>query len=433
MTDLLAWQAIIALTTATFTRPSFELFSQIVSGWVLCPVRRTITRILPTADPDREHAHDAFHRLFRDAAWETCLLWRSLVIPLVSELCSPPLPLLLLVDDTLVHKTGRNVNGAGVFRDAVRSTKRKIVYALGLNIVVLCLCVRVPFSDQPLALPVNFRLYRKGGASHVALTVEMLQELTKWLPEHRFTLVGDGAYAPLAKCDLPRTHVRSRMRHDAALFDFPAPRRPGQRGPTRKKGDRLPKLPQMATQTSSNQWKLTEVRLRGRTVKRLLFSRRVLWYYVTGGTPLLLVIVRDPERHEHDDFLFTTEIDADPATVASQYAARWAIEVSFRDIKQCLTPHHPQSWRRHGPERTVMTGVWLQSAVWLWFIRIWRHGTRSWPDRPWYTRKCSPSFADALISLRAVLWRERLSPISAAVPNLVEWSEALVWSLARAG
>ena len=80
-----------------------------------------------------------------------------------------------------------------------------------------------------------------------------------------------------------------------------------------------------------------------------------------------------------------------------------------------------------------MTGVWLQSAVWLWFIRIWRHGTRSWTDRPWYTRKCSPSFADALTSLRAVLWRERLSPISAAVPNLVEWSEALVWSLARAG
>jgi hypothetical protein len=36
----------------------------------------------------------------------------------------------LLCDDTLHHKSGRKVNGAGVFRDAVRSTVRRVVYAL---------------------------------------------------------------------------------------------------------------------------------------------------------------------------------------------------------------------------------------------------------------------------------------------------------------
>ena len=39
----------------------------------------------------------------------------------------------------------------------------------------------------------------------------------------------------------PRTYVVSRLRRDAALFDLPPPRQPGQRDRPRKKGDRLPK------------------------------------------------------------------------------------------------------------------------------------------------------------------------------------------------
>ena len=59
------WQALLAVTAAVFTRPSFELFGQIATGWILCPGRRTITGMLPTADPEGKHPHDAFHRFFR--------------------------------------------------------------------------------------------------------------------------------------------------------------------------------------------------------------------------------------------------------------------------------------------------------------------------------------------------------------------------------
>ena len=388
--------------------------------------------MIPTADPERQRPHDAFHYFFRDAAWMAWRLWRSQTIPLVAALCPSSHPLLLLVDDSLVHKSGRKVEGVGVCRDPIRSTAHKVVYALGLNVVLLCVCVRVPYLRQPIALPVHCRIYEKGGPSHVALAAAMLHDLAAWLPDHRFRLVGDGAYASLAKLGLPRTAVISRLRRDAALYDRPAPRQPGQRGRPRKKGDRLPAPPDLAAQAAPEQWQTVDVRIRARTAQRLLLTRVVLWYEVTADLPLLLVIVRDPARHEHDDFFFTTDIAADPADVASDYNDRWTIEVVFHDTKQLLTPQHPQSWRRSGPARAVAVGFWLHTAVWLWFLRTCA-AKPAWPNRPWYASKCSPSFADALAALRAALWRDRLSPLSSSTPESAKFLDMIVSSLARTG
>ena len=432
MDGILVWQALLAATTATFTQPAYRLFRQIATGWVLCTTRRTVTGMIPTADPDRSRPHDAFHYFFRDGAWKVKHLWRSQAVPLVEALCPPEAPLTLLVDDTLVHKTGRNVEDAGVFRDPVRSTVRKLVYAFGLNAIVVCVRARMPFIRQPLALPVNLCLFTKGGPSHVELAANLVRELADWFPQRQFKLVGDGAYASLAKLALPRTVVTSRLRRDAALFELPLPRQPGQRGRPRKKGARLPAPPDLASAAGPDAWRRTTVPVRHRTVERLLLTRIVLWYDVTGELPLLLTIVRDPNNHERDDFFFTTDVHADPAAVASDYNDRWPIEVTFRDAKQLLTPQHPQSWRRQGPASAVTLGFWLHSAVWLWFTRACANRP-AWPDRPWYQRKCSPSFADALTALRATLWRDRLSAITAATPEFAKLTETVVAALARAG
>jgi hypothetical protein len=55
--------------------------------------------------------------------------------------------LTLLVDDTLVNKSGRKVDGAGFFHDAVASTAvAHTVSAWGLNAVVLALRVPSPWA-----------------------------------------------------------------------------------------------------------------------------------------------------------------------------------------------------------------------------------------------------------------------------------------------
>ena len=42
-----------------------------MTSWILCTARRTVTGILPFADPMGKHAHDAYHRFFPDARYNT--------------------------------------------------------------------------------------------------------------------------------------------------------------------------------------------------------------------------------------------------------------------------------------------------------------------------------------------------------------------------
>ena len=105
--------------------PGIALFHELLCGWVLCPGRRTITGIICIADPEFRHAHDAYHRLLRVGRWSMALLWHILAGQLLAAL-APEGTLPLGVDDTLFHKSGRRINGAGIFRDPVRSTKNKV-------------------------------------------------------------------------------------------------------------------------------------------------------------------------------------------------------------------------------------------------------------------------------------------------------------------
>lgn len=395
-----AWDLFLAAFEPVFTLPSFALFRQLVSAWVVCPGRHTVTRMLGMLDSRRRRPHDAYHRFLRAGAWSLGELWHLLAGKLVASLV-PQGSLLLDLDDTLFHKAGRKIEGAGVFRDAVRSTHARVVYALGLNLVVLTLRVRPPWGGEPLGLPVNLRLYRKGGPSHLDLAEEMIRQLAGWFPDRKFYLCCDGAFASLAGRSLPRTHLTSRMRRDAALFELPPPRKPRRRGRPRKRGRRLRTPEGMARR--SQRWARKSVDFRGRLQKRLLLARPVLWYSVCPDRQVLLVIVRDPTGKQHDDFFFTTDLDDTPEAVASRYAGRWSIEDTFRNVKQFLGGEDPQTWKHQGPERAAALSFWIYSAVWHWYLTT--QGAKvSWPSLPWYQSKKTPSFADALASLRRILW-----------------------------
>jgi len=131
-----------------------------MTGWALTPGRHTITRVLTLPDPEGRRAHDAYHRFVRAGRWATARLWRVLAVHAVALTC-PGGVVELLVDDTLARKSGRKVAGAGSFRDAMRSTKNRVVYARGLNVVVVCLRVDPLWGGTPIALPLNLRIRAK--------------------------------------------------------------------------------------------------------------------------------------------------------------------------------------------------------------------------------------------------------------------------------
>ncbi|MBW8017910.1 MAG: transposase [Planctomycetes bacterium] len=74
MTDPVIPATLLALLTpfaGSFSRPSFENFQTLVVGWILCPGRHTITRVIEAAAgmTRRPKHHTAFYRFFSRSAW----------------------------------------------------------------------------------------------------------------------------------------------------------------------------------------------------------------------------------------------------------------------------------------------------------------------------------------------------------------------------
>src|SRR5664280_773713 len=98
---------------------------------------------------------------------------------------------------------------------------------------------------------------------------------------------------------------------------------------------------------------------------------------------------------------------------------------------QHLGAEDPQSWKRQGPERAACLGLWLHALTWCWYLHAHPAG-RTWISRPWYTRKPTPSFLDALAALRRTLWSQRITAMSAQPEHADEITTALLDTLSYA-
>ncbi len=200
-------------------------------AWALVTARRSIVSMVDVMDPSTRGAHDAYHRLVRAGSSSLTACFFALA-KLVVALVPDPSRVTLYLDDTLFHRNGPKVEGAGSWRDALRSTRKRVVFARGLNLVVLTVGLQLRLPGMTISIPVNLRLHRKDGPTMLALAAEMSTELAGWFSSTRFVLCGDGAYVTLASNHLERTEVVSHMRRDAALYEAPPSRTkcaPGQR------------------------------------------------------------------------------------------------------------------------------------------------------------------------------------------------------------
>jgi len=384
-------EAVVQVLAPAFSQPSFHTHCQLLLGWVLCLGRHRLCRVADSAQPQtlRDHAQrhglDTTYNFFERSGWKPgTLAYRVLLLILRSlKLCGA---LTLLVDDTLAHKRGRHVWGLGWFRDAVASTRKRTCTASGHNWVVVALAVCLPFTDAPiLALPLLARLHRAGAGQRSCpqLARELLGDVLTWLPDWRFTLVGDGAYACKALLGALDTRVTfvGRLRGDAALYDPHVPAAaPHRRGPKARKGPRLPS-PKAAVTKADRQrcvtgpwrWQEVVVTAYGRSRALQVLAYTALWPRVLGLRLVRIVVVRDPEGRLEDGYLFTTDVAASPEWVVQQFAWRWSIEVLFRASKQVLDLEGPQHYSRAAVEK-VAPWVWsLQSVIMVWYITAGRH------------------------------------------------------------
>lgn len=457
-------ELIVNFSAAFGSTPTADSFLSLVLGWILCNARRTVSGVVRAAGPEAKKSHDAYQNFFSKSQWSMDDLWKMLFLLLVEVFVKTPshfkktsCPTIWLAgDDTLSKHYGRKIWGAGLYRDATRSSKKHTVYAWGLNWVVLAMVVKVPlFKDRYIALPICARLNpkskdrnkaktkkttaknkAKGKASQrkkttVSIMDEMIKVVAHWQPEMQFLFCGDGAYASVAR-DLPENvHLVSRMRRDGKLFAPPPKKRKNNRGRWPKKGKRLPS-PLLKAMHLKRGWKKRRIEMYGEIVNRLLYSFDALWYDVCPDSLIKIVIVRDPNGEKDDEFFFSTNLAMTPCDIVHCYSTRWAIEVVFREIKQYLGSDQPQARKKMAVLRIMPFCLWLNSVIKLWFVV---ESTTQQPvlleSDPWYAHKETISFQDMLGALRLHFWQDYISTWSTSEANLKKIGDFLVKSLAK--
>jgi hypothetical protein len=215
--------------------------------------------------------------------------------------------------------------------------------------------------------------------------------------------------------------VVTRMRHDAALYELPGPKRPGRgRPPTR--GKRLEPPEKMAKDPRAV-W--TPLTVRGAAYE--VRDRVVLWPSVFGTRPVRMVAVRRPGGEAQ--FLCTTDLTLSPAEVVTWYDRRWPIEVMFHEVKERMGFEEPQCRVEKAVERTAPFLLLVLGVIQYWFLSQEDPGLIGFRPR-WYGKKrgldAAPSFSEMLAALRRATWQERFSARSSSKPHVKSIHEALI-------
>jgi len=424
-------EGLLVLLAPCFTRPTFRTFRALVVGQISQTGLRTVTGMLVGARLSGVWHHARAHRFFSNARWSPDKLGLRLLDVIVERLVEPGAPLVLPVDDTLLHRLGRKVHATFWHHDATANSDRAAV-AWGNNWVVVGVLVRLPFMARTVCLPILFRLWRprrkqiaKGKPdperpSKPELAREMVDLIAARFPDRKLHVVGDSAYGSGAWRALgAQVTLTVRPRKDAALY-APAPPRTGKRGRPALKGARLPSLAQIALDAATA-WQQVNARRYGKSEQIEVHAFRCLWHGALGYTPVQVLLVRDTTKPAgYQLALLTTDLDATPAELVERYGDRWPIEVAFEEAKQLAGVGQARNRTRRAVERTVPFQFLCMTLTILWYALHGHHRADVEEHRaraPWYQTKTSPSLADMLAKLRRTIIAAQYSPGRLRAPH----------------
>jgi hypothetical protein len=406
-----------------FTAPSFRMFVALLVGMVAQPGRRTVCGMLVGAGLARVWRHGRAHWFFSHARWSVEQVGLALVGLVVSGLLPAGVPVLLVVDDTLMRRSGRRVAGAAWQHDGARKGPKGSQVSWGTCFVVVGIVVSLPFLDRPVCLPVLARLWRPKGVSKAVLACQMVSAIVARLatgsaagsPGRAVHVVADAHYAgadgaptrrELVGRGLPDgVSLTSRLRRNAVLKAIAAPV-PGAGGRPRRIGARLGTPTDLARTLL---WTSQQVSRYGRRDTVDIAETVCLWYGTYRSRAVRVVLAREPgstTKAGHDLALVTTDLDSPAAEILARYAARWSIEVAFEDARQHTGVGEARNRTTAAVERTVPFGLITQSVVVVWYAHH-GHSPQIAADRragaPWYRTKTQPAYHDMIIKLRRIL------------------------------
>jgi len=387
-------------------------------GAILAPGKRTVTATLQVMGLKDEKQYQNYHRVLNRAKWSGLQVSQILLGLLVTAFVALDVPVVVGADETLERRRGQKIKARGIFRDAVRSSKKYTNYSSGLRWVSMMLLVAVPWSKRVWGLPFltvlapSPKTNEANGKRHktsIDWVGQMIAAVRRWLPERSLVLVTDGGMAAVKlglrclNCANPVTFV-TRLRLDAVLHAPPGPQPSGKRGPKPKKGERLPALKQVLINPLTG-WTCHEIDWYGGKKQLIEVATGICLWYTPGYDPLPIrwVLVRDPlGKLEPTAFLATNQAAA-PLQILRWFIMRWSVEVTFQEARAHLGLETQRQWSDLAIQRTTPALLGLFSLVTLLAHHL-TPGT-SLPVRAtaWYV-KTKPTFSDTIALVRYHLW-----------------------------
>ena len=334
---------------------------------LLCLGRHTVTGLLGTSGrlfcdwtaDYRMYSHERIdpHQLFAPVR-------RTL-----SAQFPPHMPIVVALDDTRVHKTGRHTPGVKYTRDPmgppfhinfVKAQRFLQISLASPSDNGMARMIPIDFAHTPAPQRPRCNADQQTRAQYRAAkrVMALPKVATDRLQELRFALDADGHQSQslwalvdggytnrtLLKHLPSRTVVIGRIRSDAKLYDLPDPIRTAP-GRNRVYGRRAP-TPEQVRQDDSIPWQTVEAFAAG---KRRTFKIKTVaplrWRPAGKNHDLRLIVIaplaykptpRSRGNYRSPAFLICTDPNAPVEHILQAYVWRWDIELNFRDEKTLL-------------------------------------------------------------------------------------------------
>ena len=294
-----------------FTKPQLKHFARYLTGLVVCE-NKTVTGINRSFMGRNDQS--ALNHWLTDSKWSEEELDRARKEMIIKELRARRLKNgVLVVDDTISHKTGKHMEGVNIHYD--HSEGRCV---LGHQLVTSDLVI------GSLSLPLNFELYRRDeGQPDFKTKQELFRILVRKAAE-------EGIPFTCVVRDIWYFNRKNMECVEEVGRDWVAA----------CKSNRLILMPGGWTPISAYIEKVSKSRFREVTV-RTEKGEKWFWAYAKNvtmkGRWRVRIVASYENRMEGEPrFIATNQLDWDVKTILETYLKRWRIDSSYRDAKQEL-------------------------------------------------------------------------------------------------
>ncbi len=179
---------------------------------------------------------------------------------------------------------------------------------------------------------------------------------------------------------------------------------PGQRGRPPVVAKRQPTQKQRLASRRTRWRRLQVSDWYGRGARAVeIVSGTALWNNPGHRVPIRYVLVHDPSGELEPQAFLCTDLDADPLDILRWFVRRWAIEVTFAEVRRHLGVESQRQWSDPAIDRTTPVLLGLFSLITLWAHQLCTSRTPPVRTASQY-RKPWPTFCDALAIVRRQLW-----------------------------